>query len=351
MPNVGLHPFTIQEVLRRRPSEVPVNIQAIGAPDWWKQGFTGKQVVIAVFDTGCMSNHPDLRGAVIGGRNFTSEGRPDQWYDAHGHGTHVAGIIGARRNERGVVGVAPDVQLLIIKVLNRDGHGTYEQLLAGMDYALKWRGPRGERVRVFNLSLAGAEDDASLQEAVKRAVSENVLVVCAAGNAGDGSLRTDEVGYPGVYPDVVQVGAVDQNRQLAQFSNTNDEIDMLAPGVEVLSTYTEGGHARLSGTSMSAPHVSGAAALLIQKYELGLQRSIVEAEVFALLIKHAESLGLDPRAEGYGVLMLGKSKQGASSSRRPTQRQPQPARLSSQGTVGGGYVVSQAAIGAGEEKS
>ncbi|TDQ34121.1 type II signal peptidase [Aureibacillus halotolerans] len=341
MADIALHPFTVQDVTRRK-NEVPSNIQSIGAPDWWKQGFTGKGVVVAVFDTGCDARHPDLQEAIIGGRNFTNDdgGRPHRFDDYHGHGTHVTGIIAARKNNTGVVGVAPDARILVVKVLDKDGNGTYEQLTRGIQYALDWRGSRGERVRVLSMSLAGPKDDSALKEAIEKASEANALVVCAAGNSGDGRSNTSEVGYPGFYSECVQVGAIDQKRSMAPFSNSNDEIDLVAPGVDILSTYPRGSYATLSGTSMAAPHVSGAAALLIQKYELGLRRSIIEAEVFALLVKHTEALGFDPREEGYGSLLLGKGKAFPKA-----QGKPKKAKASQSIGTGSGFVVTAAAIG------
>ncbi|MCM3732586.1 S8 family peptidase [Fictibacillus nanhaiensis] len=303
MSEIRLIPFVLEDVLEISKEEIPYGVEMINAPAFWREGEKGQSVVVSVLDTGCDTNHPELANRIAGGRNFV-EGEEDDYTDAHFHGTHVAGTIAATLNNAGVAGVAPDVKLLICRVLGKDGSGTYQGIIDAIDYSVKWRGENGERVRVISMSLGGPNDVPELHEAIQRAVLEDVLVVCAAGNEGDNKEDTNEHAYPGAYKEVVQVGAVDKNMKLAPFSNTNDEIDLVAPGVDVISTYPGNKYAKLSGTSMATPHVSGAAALLIEREEKLFERELSEAEVYAQLVKNTLSIGLTKKAEGNGLLVL-----------------------------------------------
>jgi major intracellular serine protease len=316
MSEVRLIPFVLEEVMQSAKEEIPYGVQMINAPALWREGEMGESIVVAVLDTGCDKSHPELVNRIVGGRNFVDEGRQEDYSDAHYHGTHVAGTIAATLNNAGVAGVAPDAKLLICRVLGQDGSGTYEGIIKAIDYAIKWRGACGERVRVISMSLGGPNDVPELHEVIKKAILENVLVVCAAGNEGDDDDNTNEYAYPGAYKEVVQVGAVDKNKRLARFSNTNDEIDLVAPGVDVISTYPGNKYAKLSGTSMATPHVSGAAALLIAREEKLFQRELTEPEVYAQLVKNTVSIGLTKKAEGNGLLVLNAKDQAACESDR-----------------------------------
>ena len=117
----------------------------------------GQDVVVAVLDTGCDTNHIDLKDRIIGGRNFTKdyEADPNVYLDNNGHGTHVAGTIAATENGVGVLGVAPLAKMLVLKVLAGDGSGSYEQIIEAIHYAVNWRGPNQEKVRIISMSLGG----------------------------------------------------------------------------------------------------------------------------------------------------------------------------------------------------
>ncbi|PTL37595.1 S8 family peptidase [Alkalicoccus saliphilus] len=302
---VGLIPFKVEKRFRTY-SQVPKGIEMVEAPVYWEKT-KGAGQVIAVLDTGCQSDHPDLQNQIIGGKNFTRDygGDENNFEDNNGHGTHVAGTIAAEENGNGVVGVAPEAKLLILKVLEGSGGGDMQGIIDAVNYAVSWRGENGERVRVMNLSLGGPQDIPELHEAVKNAVLEGVSVVCAAGNEGDGNLDTDEFAYPGAYNEVIQVGAVNFDGKLTKFTNTNDEIDLVAPGEYIQSTYLEGGYSELTGTSMAAPHVAGAVALVTNWAEEGFNRQISEAEMYAQIIRRTTPLGHPLTAEGNGLITLG----------------------------------------------
>ncbi|MBA2176655.1 S8 family peptidase [Halobacillus locisalis] len=305
MSNVHLIPYVTDEVVETV-SEVPEGVRMIEAPELWDRADQGRGNVIAILDTGCQVDHPDLQGRIIDGKNFTSDDGGDEWnyQDYNGHGTHVAGTVAAIENGRGVVGAAPQADLLILKVLTGEGSGDTNWIIDAIDYATKWEGPNGEKVRVISMSLGGPADIPELEMAVKDAVQQEISVVCAAGNEGDGRGKTPEYAYPGAYNEVIQVGAVDFDRNLATFTNTNNEIDLVAPGVNILSTYLDGKYARLSGTSMATPHVAGALALIINRAEDEFERRLTESEVFSQLVKRTVPLSYSKVAVGNGLLSL-----------------------------------------------
>ncbi|MBP2658418.1 MAG: isp [Firmicutes bacterium] len=316
MPDYRLIPYTIESVTDTV-NEIPEGVKMVQAPEIWGESKKGAGVVVAVIDSGCKIDHRDLKDCIIGKRNFTDEGSQEDVTDYSGHGTHVAGTIAAIENRAGVVGVAPQAKLLIAKVMKRyteNGETSYgasnKSIIEAIRFCIAWRGPNQERVRVINMSLGGPEHDAELHKAVQEAVQNDIVVVCAAGNegeiedGGDCSPVGDEFSYPGAYPEVLSVGAIDLKGSFPCFTNTNLEVDLVAPGVNIMSTYNKPEYATLSGTSMASPHVAGATALLINLCEKKFGRSFTEPEIYAQLIKRTHALGNDPKIEGNGLLTL-----------------------------------------------
>ncbi|WHY01705.1 S8 family peptidase [Neobacillus sp. DY30] len=280
-------------------SEVPKGIELIEAPKIWERS-KGKGITVAILDTGCDVTHPDLSGRIISGRNFTTDdnGNPDEYNDYNGHGTHVAGTIAAVQNGKGVIGVAPEANLLILKVLDKNGSGQYDWIINGINYAVE------QKVDIISMSLGGSQDVPELHEAIKNAIANQILVVCAAGNEGDGKDFSDEFSYPASYNEVISVGAINLYRSSSEFSNSNNEVDLVAPGEEILSTYLNGSYATLSGTSMATPHVSGALALIKDIANKNFERNLTEPELYAQLIKRTVPLGNSAKLEGNGLLYL-----------------------------------------------
>ncbi len=254
---------------------VPWGVNRIDADLAWPTGNTGRGVKVAVLDTGIDYDHPDLRPA--GGVNYAGTARdgstnPADWNDNHGHGTHVAGIIAARNNTIGVIGVAPDVSLYAVKVLSDTGSGYTSDIIQG----LNWCAANG--VRVASMSLGGGSTT-SLKYACDRAYSLGVLLVAAAGNNGGA------VSYPAAYSSVIAVAATDSYSRRASFSNYGSQVELAGPGVSIYSTYKNGLYGTMSGTSMACPHVSGAAALA---WASGLTSN---RAVRSRLVSTAEDLG------------------------------------------------------------
>lgn len=233
---------------RRLAPRIPWGVRRIGAPAVWPES-RGRGVTIAIVDTGIDLTHPDLQERVVGG--FSSVGGTCN--DENGHGTHVAGIAAASGVDGGVLGVAPQANLLAVKVLDARGAGTLTSLLEGLAWVAKVRAP------IVNLSLGSPIPSRLVRRAVTRLAEAGALVIAAAGNMGP---EEGSVGYPAGYPCVTAVGALTPGGEVAPFSSRGEGIDLVAPGARVLSTWLGGEYRRLDGTSMAAPHAAGAAALL-----------------------------------------------------------------------------------------
>jgi len=295
---VQLIPYELVEHLEMV-HEIPKGVEIIQAPEIWKDT-KGKGITVAVLDTGCNTDHPDLKDRIIGGYNFTTDddGDPLRFEDYNGHGTHVSGTIAASLDNGGVTGVAPEANLLILKVLDENGSGQYDWIIQALKYAID------QKVDIISMSLGGPSDVQELHDVIIEAVNQDILIVCAAGNEGDGQDSTDERGYPGCYNEVISVGAVNLELEPSGFSNSNNEVDVVAPGEKVTSTYLNGTYATLSGTSMATPHVSGALALLKVLSNASFERDLTEPELYSQLIKRTVPLGNSPKIEGNGLVYL-----------------------------------------------
>jgi len=274
---------------------IPKNIISVGANKKWEQGYTGNGIVIAILDSGCDTKNLSLVANIIDGYNFTEEhnGDTSNFEDLNGHGTHVAGILAASKNKKGTVGVAPNAKLLILKVLDELGKGSVETVVKALNYATKWRGPYGEKVRVISLSLGTRNPNEDMYRAIKKAITEDIPVVVASGNDGDGNINTDEYRYPGAYDEVIEVGAVDDENNIAPFTNTNRFVDIYAPGVDINSTFLQNEFAVLSGTSMAVPHVAGAIAIIIEEHEKKYGVPLREHGIHQLLRKYTDLIKID----------------------------------------------------------
>lgn len=248
------------EVQNTAPAQaIDWGVSIVQAPQVWSIT-KGEGVKVAVLDTGVDMNHPDLVANIKTGKNFTTSD-PNDYMDRQGHGSHCAGIIAGVDNNFGVVGVAPKAELYIGKVLADNGAGSIQSIVEGIDWAIS------QGVNIISMSL-GCEVDPgpALHQAIQRAHAAGIIIVSASGN------ENNHVGWPAVYEEVIAVGAIDQSFGRAGFSNFGRELDVAAPGVDILSTYLNGGYARLSGTSMATPMVAGVIALLVSfTRKVGLQ--------------------------------------------------------------------------------
>lgn len=237
----------------------------------------GSGVTVAVLDTGIDFDHPDLMVNIPLSRDFTTDGTggDDNNNQIKGHGTHCAGIIAALDNSIGVLGVGSQIDLVAVKVLDRTGSGTFGWIIAGLDYVIA----NADVIGVTNSSF-GARGGTSpsqgflnasalLHDAYIRAANAGVINVVAAGNDAV-DVTTNNV-VPAMYPEVITVSALDDRDgttsvdKWASFSNFGLEVDVIAPGVKILSTSNDGKTSALSGTSFSAPHVAGTVGLYIAR--------------------------------------------------------------------------------------
>ena len=231
----------------------------IDAPEGWDAGGLGGfpatgGVKVGIVDTGIDANHEDLSGKLVDcGRASTLFGTVSNGNcaDDNDHGTHVSGTIAAKANNGvGVAGVAFNSPLSMCKALNALGSGS----TAGVANCITWLVQRGSKI--ISMSLGGGASS-TMQTAVRNASNAGALIIAAAGNDGDATLN-----YPAAYPEVVSVAATDNRDARASFSNANSDVEIAAPGVNILSTKRGGGYVSFSGTSMATPHVAGVAALI-----------------------------------------------------------------------------------------
>jgi subtilisin len=265
---------------------VPVGVQQVKAPPAWGCS-RGRGIKVAVLDTGIDWTHPDLTPNFKGGVSFVPGETP---MDGHSHGTHCAGTIGAVVNGSGVVGVAPEAWLYAVKVLSNTGSGNWSWLISGLSWCVQ------NKIHIASMSLGGGGAPAALETMCNAAFGAGVLLVAAAGNSGPGM---NTVGQPGKYKNVIAVSAIDSANVIATFSSRGPEVELSAPGVQVLSTVPGGGFGQKSGTSMACPHVAGGAAVV-----WGAHRFASNVQIWNLLGSTADNLGppgWDP-LYGYGRL-------------------------------------------------
>lgn len=263
---------------------IPAGIAQVKAPAAWDAS-RGKAIRVAVLDTGIDGTHPDLAANFRGGVSFVPG---ETAADGNSHGTHCAGTIAAALNGSGVVGVAPAASLYAVKVLSNAGSGQWSYLIAGINWCIT------NRMHVLSMSLGGNTAPAALKAMCDAAFARGLLLVAAAGNV---SVAPQAVGFPAKYKSVIAVSAIDGTNLIAPFSSRGVEVDLCAPGVNVLSTIPGGGYGTKNGTSMACPHVAGAAAVA-----WGSHRFANNLTIWNLLASTADNLGTpgwDP-FYGYG---------------------------------------------------
>jgi subtilisin len=314
----------------------------------------GTGIKVAVIDTGIDIGHLDLKDNYASGYNFLTQGTTPP-NDDNGHGTHCAGIIAAEINSDGlgVVGVAPEARLYAYKVLNSAGSGSTSDIIAAIQMACS------DGVQVISMSLGSSVGSTALQAACDDAfMNHNVVVVAAAGN--NGAARTgSNILYPARYANVIAVGATDSKNARASFSNTGPELDLMAPGVNILSDYidvypNDGPNQDtlfMSGTSMACPHVAGTAALILKspeatwaQYDLTNGDGIwTSAEVTNVLIATADDLGAKGKDNlyGYGIVDADQAATGLPALPVTHQKTCSPAATTiTRGTISNGDVNS-----------
>ena len=261
-------------------------------------GITGTGVRVAICDTGIDYNHPELAANYAGGKDFvTGDSNPiDEQY----HGTHVAGTVAAAWNGTGVVGAAPNARLYACRVLDANGSGSYSYIIAALDWCV------ANQIQVANFSLGSSGyPGTTVEQAFANAEAAGIVLIASAGNSGAG---TDTVGYPAKFSSCIAVASTDSADLRSSFSSTGPAVEIAAPGSSILSTYPGNRLATLSGTSMAAPHVTGVAALMLEKGVADANgNGRVNDDLRAVLALSATDLGAGGRDNSFGFGLVNAS--------------------------------------------
>lgn len=285
MTFVHLPPYRVTaHPLAAKSDGVDWGVASYGIPALWKQ-CQGEGVTVAVVDSG-VAPHYALDGVVVDYRNFTTDS--DQ-YDTLGHGTHCAGVIGAKAGN--AKGIAPKCKIHSLKVLGHSGMGSNDAVAEAVRYATEIK------CDIISMSLGSSRPDDHLHQAIKDAHEAGIIVVCAAGNDGG------SVNFPAAFRETIGVGAVDKSGQVCEFSSRGKEIVVAAPGADITSTWLANGYATISGTSMAAPFVAGVLALYISAAKRDGEK-ITHKTVVDALSKTCKDAGAEGHDDVYGWGLL-----------------------------------------------
>ena len=253
-----------------------------------KQGFYGEGMRVCVIDTG-YDIHDFTKDNVICGKNFTNEGVVDDYKDFNGHWTFCIGEI---------VQIAPKCQIVVAKALKKNGDGDFTSIINAFKYAIE------QNCHVISMSLGSTNQSEELHNLVKQANELGIIVGTAAGNDGDGNANTDELCYPASYEESVNVGAVNIDKTIANYSNSSQWVDLCAVGTNITSTFLNNKWCQSTGTSMAVPIISGIALLLREKFIKEFERNPSEQEIYSQLIKNTEDLKISRRFQGNGMIKI-----------------------------------------------
>ncbi|WEZ10353.1 S8 family peptidase (plasmid) [Priestia flexa] len=247
------------------------------------QSYKGKGVKIGILDTGIDYTHQDLN--IKGGVSILDE--KDSYIDENGHGTNVAGVIGAM-NDNNLTGIASDAQLYAIKVINKNGEGKEENIIQGVKWAVD------HKMDILNMSIGTKIYSKNIEDVIRQAENAGILIVAPAGNSGYSTKSN--LSYPAKFNDVIAVGSVNKYFKRSIFSSVGSELDIMATGENILTTSLNNKYTYESGTSIAAPYVTGAAAIL-----LSIDHNLTNKDLKIILKVSATKLG-EKHQYGSGLL-------------------------------------------------
>ena len=267
---------------------IPDGVKQVEAPSAWDTS-KGKGIRVAVLDTGIDYEHPDLKYNYVGGKSFVKGVSSPM--DDHCHGTHCAGTIAAAMNGVGVIGIAPEASLYAVKVLDKNASGLFSWSIAGIDWCMN------NNIQIISMSLGSASVPEAVGLICNAAWCQGLLIVAGAGNQQGNPVppQQSNVDYPARYKNVIAVSSVNSNDVIALNSGRGPEVDLCAPGVEILSTLPKDKYGKMSGTSVACPHVSGVAALA-----WGAHPTAKNEQIWNLIASTAKDLGISGPDSKYG---------------------------------------------------
>jgi len=236
------------------PQTLGWEIKKLGVDKQWSKS-RGAGVVVAVIDTGCDTQHPDIKNNVVGGYDFIKN--KSEVIDRNGHGSHVCGTIAGEDNGVGMVGVAPQAKILALKALNDNGSGRMDHIAKAIKYAAD------HGADIITMSLGSGYKCPRIEKSIEYAEKKKCLIFCAAGNSG----ADVDIMYPAKFKKTFSIGAIDKNFNRGSFTCSGDSLDFLSPGVDIMSIVPNNKYALMTGTSMSNPFASGVAALYLSEYK------------------------------------------------------------------------------------
>src|SRR3990167_4961606 len=295
MPDLQLPDFQVEHVFATLSETIDWGLTVSNIPAFWKET-DGKDVTVCVLDTGCPT-HIDLKEAITDCKDFTDSSTADK----QGHSTHVCGIIGARKNNIGVIGVAPGCNIIVGKVLSDNGQGNFDWLIKGLEWAIE------KKADIVNMSLGAntSSDIHPVKNAIEKCLKLGITLVTAVGNENSPTLN-----IPARYG-TIAVGAMDKNKKKASFSNTGLGIGFVAPGVDIYSTWIDNQYVKSSGSSMAAPIISGICALILSKHKKNPQSKTPitnQSQMFEHLKRLVVDLGSPGYSKDYGYGLVDLSK-------------------------------------------
>lgn len=295
----SLLPFIRENVYGLNPLSAQIigwEIKIFNVQDQWKYS-KGKDTKIAVIDTGCDLDHPDLKNNILQGINLIDPKKEP--YDDNGHGTHVTGSICAENNGWGMVGVAPESKVLPIKALDASGNGNNSIIAKGIIFAAD------NKCDFITMSLGSPVDSPDIYNAIKYALKKKCVIFCAAGNNGEGS----PIMYPAKYKETIAIGSIDRHLNRSNFTCKGEELDFLSPGQDIFSCVPDNNYAIMSGTSMANPFAVGCASLLLSYARLHNKEYLLNSsqdyiDIFKLKTKSLNNQKFMGKKEyeGYGIL-------------------------------------------------